>query len=128
MGVQLEQIRRSLTGAAVREKQLRDDLALAEQEGRERDAVRLRRELSDLSRSTDELQSALDLIEARIELERERKPAAEARHATEPSSVTEGEDHRAVTSLVAGEEAEESDLATRKSRLAAPREDQGKSP
>lgn len=125
MEAQLEQIRKSLTGAVTREKQLQDDLALAEREGREQDTVRLQRELADLSQSVDELQGALDLIEARIELE--RKTEAGARHAMELSSAT-GDEDPAATSLAADGEAEESDLATRKSRLAAPLEEQGKSP
>jgi hypothetical protein len=131
---QLEQIGKSLAQAAAREKQLQDDLALAEAEGRERDAVRIRRQLADLAESSDELQKALDLIEARIEMERERAPEREEEAALRPSeevSLLEEEGESAQASLeddasLKNEKGEEKDrgddLTARKSRLAAPDE------
>jgi hypothetical protein len=116
MEAQLEQIRKSLTQTAVREKQLRAELTQAEGEGRERDAIRLRRELAELHRSADELGAALDLIEARIEIARQSQattaqaPPVEGLSAPRTSLVDEGED---------------TDLATRKARLAAPEERRG---
>jgi hypothetical protein len=116
---QLEQIGKSLAQAAAREKQLRDDLTVAEEEGRERESARLRRRLADLAESTEELQKALDLIEARIEMEgeraREREEEAEPRPSEEVSPLAEETDSPQ-TSL--GNEKEEGDLAARKSRLA----------
>ena len=116
--MQLERIRKSLAQAAAREKQLQENLALAEQEGRERDAIRLRRELAELGRSGDELQAALDLIEARVEVSRQR--AGEAAPHPYP---TPGETGSPRTSLADSEE--EADLAARKARLAAPEETPG---
>ena len=112
---QLEQIRKLLAQAAGRVKQLQDELALAEEEGRERDAVRLRRQLADLARSTDELQAALDLIEARIEMEKEKKDEAELRPSEKPSLEAQETDSPQATVADA-----DSDLAARKARLAAP--------
>jgi septal ring factor EnvC (AmiA/AmiB activator) len=114
---QLEQIRKSLAQAAVREKQLQDELALAEEESRERDAIRLRRQLADLARSTDELQAALDLIEARVEMEQEqeRKGEAELRPSEKASLVAQETESPQTTVADSG-----SDLAARKARLEAP--------
>ncbi len=118
---QLEQIGKSLAQAAAREKQMQDELALAEEEGRERDAVRLRRQLADLAKSTDELQKALDLIEARIEMERERarerEEEAEPRPSPEISQLAEEVESPPIAS---GEKDEEDDLSARRARLAAP--------
>jgi hypothetical protein len=136
----LEQIGKSLAQAAAREKQLQDDLAMAEEEGRERDAVRLRRQLADLAESSDELQKALDLIEARIEMERERAREREEEVEPRPSeevSLLEEEGESVQASLedeasltdeasLGDEKGEEKnnrgdDLTARKSRLGAPR-------
>jgi hypothetical protein len=111
---QLEHIRKSLVRSAAREKQLQDELALAEQQGQEQDAVRLRRELADLSRSTDELQSVLDLIEARIEMSSEKKDLA-----SQSAPPTDQQDSDLLQAVLSEEEAEP-DLAARKARLAAP--------
>ncbi len=72
---QLDKIRKSLAQAALREKRLQDELAQAEQEGREREAVRLRRELSELGRSSDKLRATLDRIEAYLEVVRQNQAA-----------------------------------------------------
>jgi hypothetical protein len=116
---QLEQIGKSLAQAAAREKQLCDDLAVAEEQGREGDAARLHRQLADLAESTDELQKALDLIEARIEMEGEsvceREEEVEPRLSEEVSLLAE-ETELPQTSL---EEERGDNLAARKSRLAA---------
>jgi hypothetical protein len=114
---ELEHIRKSLVRSAAREKQLQDDLTLAEQEGRERDAIRLRRELSKLGKSTDELQAALDLIAARIEMTREitKDQAPPQPYPAEASPAAE-------ESLAAPED--EDDLAARKARLAKSRGEQ----
>ena len=112
----LEQIGKSLAQAAAREKQLRDDLALAEDEGREREADRLRRRLADLAESTHKLQKALDLIEARIEMEGEREEEAQPR-ASEEESLLAGETESPQTSVE--EKKDGDDLSARKSRLAA---------
>jgi hypothetical protein len=113
---ELEHIRKSLVRSAAREKQLQDDLDLAEQEGRERDAIRLRRELSELSKSRDELQAALDLIATRIEMTRESTEQASPQPYPAEASLTAEE------SLVAPED--EDDLAARKARLAKPQAEQ----
>jgi len=115
---QLEQIGKSLAQAAAREKQMQDELALAEEEGRERDAVRLRRQLADLAESTEELQKALDLIEARIEMDRERKEEMDRQPSPKVSLIAE-ETELPQTS-VSGEKDEEDDLSARRARLAAP--------
>lgn len=117
MEAQLEQIRKSLAQAAGREKRLQDELALAEQEGREREAIRLRRELAELGRSRDELQAALDVIEARIEMARQSQTAAVAI----PSTAKE----LASPQPSLAESGEDAELAARKSRLAAPEEKPG---
>jgi len=118
---QLERIRKSLVQAAGREKRLQEELATAEQEGRERDAVRLRRELADLTRSSQELQSALDLIEARIEMEHQGQ--AEAGPVTSEGSPLAEE---ATTSHVSLADVDgQADLVARKTRLAAPEEKRG---
>jgi len=120
MEKQLEQIRKSLVRAAARENRLMDDLALAQEDGRERDGNRLRRELNDLARSTDELQAALALIEARIEMERESRVEAPS-PASEVLAQIEGA-HAPRPALEDTGEEEETDLAARKARLAAPEE------
>jgi len=115
---QLEQIGRSLTQAAAREKQMQDELALAEREGREQDAVRLRRQLADLAESTNELQKALDLIEARVEMEQERKEEVERQPPPEVSHLTERMESPQTS--VSGEEGDSDDLSARRARLTAP--------
>ena len=112
---QLEQIGKSLAQAAAREKQIRDDLTVAEEEGREGDAARLRRRLADLAESTEELQKALDLIEARIEMEGEREEEVGPHPSEEVSPLAE-ETESPQTSLE--EEKRGDDLTARKSRLA----------
>jgi hypothetical protein len=112
MEAQLEHIRKSLAQAAAREKGLQDELALAEGEGREQDAVRLRRELRELERSSDQLRAALDMIEARVEMAGESQ-AAEA--AASPVAEGAGSPQASLA-----DEGEDADLATRKARLAAP--------
>jgi hypothetical protein len=114
---QLEQIRKSLAQAAVREKQLQDELTLAEEESRERDAIRLRRQLADLARSTDELRAALDLIAARVEMERERKGKAELRPSEKAS--LEAQETESPQATMA-DDRDEGDSAARKARLEAP--------
>ena len=116
---QLEQIGKSLAQAAAREKQMQDELALAEEEGRERDAVRLRRQLADLAESTEELQKALDLIEARIEMDRERKEEMERQPPPEVPLLAEETELPQIS--VSGEKDEEDDLSARRARLAAPK-------
>ena len=114
---QLEQIGKSLEQAAAREKQMQDELALAEAEGRERDAVRLRRQLADLAESTDELQKALDLIEARIEMEGERGEEVVA----PPREISQlAEEMEPPQRSMSGKKDEENDLSARRARLAAP--------
>jgi len=119
---QLEQIGRSLAQAAAREKQMQDELALAEREGREQDAVRLRRQLADLAESTNELQKALDLIEARVEMDRERarerEEEAERQPSPELSHLTE--EMESPQAAAPDEEGDDDDRAARRARLAAP--------
>jgi len=122
--MQLERIRKSLAQAAAREKQLQENLALAEQAGRERDAIRLRRELAELGRSRDELQAALDLIEARVEMARQEAAHQEMTHQKQ-AAVAEASPsataHDTSRPLLA-ELGEDADLAARKARLATPDE------
>ena len=113
MDAQLEQIRKSLAQAALREKRLQDELARAEQEGREREAIRLRRELSELGQSTDELRATLDRIEAYVEMARQNQAASPP--AAPP--LTEGPD--AAQSSSPGTP-DDTDLDARKSRLDTP--------
>jgi hypothetical protein len=110
----LEHIRRALVQSAAREKQLQDELVLAEGQDREQDVVRLRRELADLTQSSDELQSALDLIAARIEMTSENQGPA-----PQPLPQTDQHDPASLQTSLSEEEAEP-DLAARKARLAAP--------
>lgn len=115
MEAQLEHIRTSLAQAAAREKRLQDDMALAEQEGRERDALRLQRQLADLARSSDELRAVLELIEARIEVERQ------AETQPTPEAVASLPEEAASPQVPLAAEADQSDdLAARKERLSAP--------
>ncbi len=120
MEKQLEQIRKSLVRAAARENRLMNDLDLAEKQGREQDANRLRGELNDLARSTDELQSALALIEARIEMERESRGEAPSPPSEVPTKIEDA--HAPQPALEDTGDEEEADLAARKARLAAPEE------
>jgi predicted RNase H-like nuclease (RuvC/YqgF family) len=108
MDAQLEQIRKSLAQAALREKRLQDELAQAEQEGREREAIRLRRELSELGQSSDELRVTLDRIEAYLEVARQDQAAPPL---VAPSSA-EGTDAQSAP--------EDADLSARMSRLDTP--------
>jgi prophage tail gpP-like protein len=113
MDTQLEQIRRSLTRAVAREQQVQDELIVAEQDGRDVDAVRLRRELNELAQSIDELRAALDVIEARIEV------AQAAREPAQAGPSRKAEESEAARDSLSGAE-EPDDLAARKSRLVAP--------
>jgi len=116
---QLELIRKSLAQAAARESQVQDDLALAEREGRERDADRLRRELADLTEATGELQRTVDLIEARIEMEREYREGTESLPSVEvPLSSEESEPSH----VSLAEKDDEAGLNARRERLATPEE------
>jgi hypothetical protein len=114
MDAQLEQIRKSLAQAALREKRLQDELARAEQEDREREAIRLRRELSELGQSTDELRATLDRIEAYLEVARQNQAAAPP-----PASppLAEGPD---AAQAPAQRTPEDADLNARMSRLDTP--------
>jgi hypothetical protein len=113
MDAQLERIRKSLAQAALREKRLQDELAQAEQEGREREAIRLRRELSELGQSSDELRATLDRIEAYLEVTRQSQAAPP------PASPApaEGADE---TQAPAQSAPEDADLNARMSRLDTP--------
>ena len=111
---QLEKIRKALAQAALREKRLQDELARAEQEGREREAIRLRRELSELGQSTDELRATLDRIEAYLEVARQNKAAPPP---ASPLPV-EGPDEAQVPAQSTPEDA---DLNARMSRLDTPK-------
>ena len=113
MDAQLEQIRRSLAQAALREKRLQDELAQAEQEGREREAIRLRRELAELGQSTDELRATLDRIEAYLEMARQNQAAAPT---ASPPPAADPDAAQASSPDTPGEE----DLDARKSRLDTP--------
>ncbi len=113
MDAQLEQIRRSLAQAAMREKRLQDELAQAEQEGREREAIRLRRELSELGRSSDELRATLDRIEAYLEAARQNQAAPPPAS----SPLAAGSDEVQASSPGTPDDA---DLDARKSRLDTP--------
>ena len=131
MEAQLDQIRKSLAKAALREKQLQDDLVEAERQGRERDVVRLRRELAGLAESADELQRTLDLIEARIEIDHERREDADESPLSEISLEAEGARLDAEASYLEAnaadspqtsrkDEGDDADLSARKARLASP--------
>jgi len=126
LDAQLERIGTSLIKATAREKRVQDELAISEREGREQDAIRLRRDLTELNQSMDELQAALDLIEARVEMARQGgspeattgAAAGEAARPGTPSRVSIS------TETDSGEEsqsaAQDDDLEDRKGRLAAP--------
>jgi hypothetical protein len=113
MDAQLEHIRRSLAQAALREKRLQDELAQAEQGGHEREAIRLRRELSELGQSTDELQAALDRIEAYLEMARQNQAAPPA---ASPSLAAGLGEAQTSSPGMPGD----ADLDARKSRLDTP--------
>ncbi len=113
---QLEKIRKSLAQAALREKRLQDELAQAEQEGREREAIRLRRELSELEQSSDDLRATLDRIEAYLEVTRQNQ-AAPPERGPSPAPAVEGPDE---TQSSAPNTPEDADLSARMSRLDTP--------
>ncbi len=110
---QLEKIRKSLAQAALREKRLQEELAQAEQEGREREAIRLRRELSELGQSSDELRATLDRIEAYLEVARQNQAAPPP---AAPAPI-EGPDEAQSSAQSPPEDA---DLSARMSRLDTP--------
>ncbi len=121
MDAQLERIRTSLTRGVAREKRAQDELAMAQQEGRERDAIRLQRDLSELNQSMDELRGALDLIQARIEMAHQAESpevVAGAGEAARPGTLS----HGALSTQPDGGEQPQSasqydDLEERKERL-----------
>jgi hypothetical protein len=113
---QLDQIRKSLAQAALREKRLQDDLARAEQEGREREAIRLRRQLSELGQSSDELRATLDRIEAYLEVAR-RDQAAPPPAAPSPAPAGGADEAQPSQTQSSPEDA---DLSARMSRLDTP--------
>jgi hypothetical protein len=119
MDAQLKQIRKSLAQAALREKRLQEELAQAEQEGREREAIRLRRELSELGQSTDELRAALDRIEAYVEMARQNQAAPPPSPASPPLAAGPAEEPDAAQSSPPGTPGD-TDLDARKSRLDTP--------
>jgi hypothetical protein len=113
MDAQLEQIRKSLAQAALREKRLQDELGRAEEEGREREAIRLRRELSELGQSTDELRATLDRIEAYLEMARQNQAAPPPASPAPVEGLGE-------TQTPAQSTPEDAGLNARKSRLDTP--------
>jgi len=117
MDAQLEQIRKSLAQAALREGRLQDELAQAEQEGREREAIRLRREMSELEQSADELRATLDRIEAYLEVARQNQ-AAPPPAAPPAGAGVEGPDEAQAPAQSAPGDA---DLDARMSRLDTPK-------
>ena len=118
MDAQLEKIRKSLAQAALREKRLQDELAQAEQEGREREAIRLRRELSELGQSTDELRATLDRIEAYLEVARQNQAAPPP---ASPAPVEKPGETQASSPGTPGD----ADLDARMSRLDTPEKKPG---
>jgi hypothetical protein len=114
MDAQLGQIRKSLAQAALREKRLQDELAQAEQGGREREAIRLRRELSELGQSTDELRATLDRIEAYLEVARQNQ-------ATPPPASPGPVERPGEAQPSAQSTPEDADLNARMSRLDTPK-------
>ncbi len=120
MDAQLEKIRKSLAQAALREKRLQDELAQAEQEGREREAIRLRRELSELGQSSDELRATLDRIEAYLEVVRQNQAApSPASPAPAPVAKVTGPDEVQAASPTQSAP-EDDDLSARMARLNKP--------
>jgi septal ring factor EnvC (AmiA/AmiB activator) len=110
---QLEQIRKSLAQAALREKRLQDELTRAEQEGHEREAVQLRRELSELGQSSDQLRATLDRIEAYLEVTRQNQ-------ATPPPAAPSPAEGTDEAQPPAQSTPEDADLNARMSRLDTP--------
>jgi len=105
---------------------VQDELAMAEQEGRERDAIRLQRDLSELNQSMDELRGALDLIQARIEMAHQAEsPEAVAGAAAEEAAQRGTSPHLSLsTAADSGEEPQsasrDDELEDRKERLSKP--------
>ena len=126
LDAQLERIRRSLTRGIAREKHVQDELAMAEQEGRERDAIRLQRDLSELNQSMDELRGALVLIQARIEMAHQAESpeavaGATAREAARPGTLS----HVSLSTAADGGEephsaSQDDAMEDRKERLSKP--------
>jgi septal ring factor EnvC (AmiA/AmiB activator) len=110
---QLEQIRKSLAQAALREKRLQDELTRAEQEGHEREAVQLRRELSELGQSSDQLRATLDRIEAYLEVTRQNQATPPPAAPSPPEGTDEAQPPAQSTP-------EDADLNARMSRLDTP--------
>ncbi len=117
MDAQLDKIRKSLAQAALREKRLQDELAQAEQEGREREAIRLRRELAELGQSGDELRATLDRIEAYLEVTRQSQAAPPPAAPPAVAGAVEGPDE---AQAPAQSPPEDADLNARMSRLDTP--------
>jgi len=126
LDAQLERIRTSLTRGVAREKRVQGELAMAEQEDRERDAIRLRRDLSELNQSMDELRGALDLIQARIEMAHQAQSPKTVAGATAGEVARPGElSHVSLSTAADGGEGPQStsqddDLEDRKERLSKP--------
>ncbi len=126
LDAQLERIRTSLTRGIAREKHVQDELAMAEQEGRERDTIRLQRDLSELNQSMDELRGALDLIQARIEMAHQAEsPEAVAGAAVGEAAKPGTSSHVSLSTAADGGEepqstSQDDDLEDRKERLSKP--------
>jgi hypothetical protein len=119
-----QQIRRGLAKADARRKQLQDALTAAEQAGRDREALILRREMAELSRSSDQLRAALDVIEARLaEVSTPRRGESaqqpQANKATQASHATSLDESPLQEDGVSAA-APADDLEARKKRLAGP--------
>jgi hypothetical protein len=126
LDAQLERIRTSLTRGIAREKHVQDELAMAEQEGRERDVIRLQRDLSELNQSMDELRGALDLIQARIEMAHQAESSQAVTAAAAGEAARPGTSSHVLLSTATdgGEEprsaSQDDDLEDRKQRLSKP--------
>jgi len=65
---ELQRMRAALERAAARRQRLEQELAEAERQGQQDEAVRLRRMLAELVRSMEQLQTGLDRLAAQLEL------------------------------------------------------------
>jgi hypothetical protein len=120
LDIQLKHIQTSIEESAARQRRLEEHLSQAEAESRERDVLRLQREIEDLSFSSQKLQATLDLIQTRIQM------MAEAETSTDrPRESDLGEKVKATAQLATADDSEQTqdnstDLEERRNRLSAP--------
>jgi hypothetical protein len=116
-----ERIKKGLEKAAAQEKTLEEQLARTLEEGRERDAIRIRRQLAEIRESSESLRTSLDLAQAWSETKADHSvPQMEELEPGEKKTDRQNtlENNRSHEDLEDGSQKSDQGLEARKARLA----------